>query len=91
MLQIVTDSSTMYTIEEGRTKGFEAVPLCVSIGNMEGRDLQVDMSEFYERISKGEIPRSSQPPIGDVVEIYEKYKDDEIINISMADGLSGTY
>lgn len=91
MLQIVTDSSTLYTVEAGKEKGFESVPLCVSIGDMEGRDLQVDMENFYSRISKGEVPKSSQPPIGDVIEAFEKFKDDEIINISMADGLSGTY
>lgn len=91
MLQIVTDSSTLYTVDEARALGFEAVPLCVNIGDMEGRDLLVDMEEFYARIGRGEIPKSSQPPIGDVVETYEKYKEDEIIDIAMADGLSGTY
>ena len=91
MLQIVTDSSTLYTAKEGRDLGFESIPLCVSIGDMEGRDLQVDMEDFYGRIQRAEIPTSSQPPIGDVIDVYEKYKGDEIINISMADGLSGTY
>ncbi len=91
MVQIITDSSTLYTVEEARKKGFEAVPLCVSIGDVDGRDLQVDMNDFYKRISEGQVPKSSQPPIGDVLEIFEKYADDEIINISMADGLSGTY
>jgi len=91
MLQIVTDSSTLYTVDEARELGFEALPLCVNIGDMEGRDLLVDMEEFYARIGRGEIPKSSQPPIGDVVETYEKYKEDEIIDIAMADGLSGTY
>lgn len=91
MLQIVTDSSTLYTVDEARALGFEAVPLCVNIGDMEGRGLLVDMEEFYARIGRGEIPKSSQPPIGDVVETYEKYKEDEIIDIAMADGLSGTY
>lgn len=91
MLQIVTDSSTLYTVDEARALGFEAVPLCVNIGDMEGRDLLVDMKDFYSRISRGEIPRSSQPPIGDVVAAYEKYENDEILNIAMADGLSGTY
>ena len=37
------------------------------------------------------MPTSSQPSIGHVVDIYNQYKEDEIINISMADGLSGTY
>ena len=91
MVQIITDSSVLYTVEEAKAAGFEAVPLCVSIGDFNGRDLQVYMEDFYARIKAGQHPTSSQPPIGDVVEIYEKYPEDEIINISMADGLSGTY
>ena len=91
MVRIVTDSSTLITAEEAEKMGIDMIPLCVNIGDMEGRDLQVDMDEFYGRIAKKEVPRSSQPPIGDVVDVYEKYPDDEIINISMADGLSGTY
>lgn len=91
MVKIVADSSTLYTIEEANELGFEVVPLNVSIGDMDGKDLQIDMKEFYERIEKGEIPRSSQPSIGDVLDVYEKYPENEILNISMADGLSGTY
>lgn len=91
MVKIITDSSTLYTVEEAKKLGFEAVPLCVSIGDFEGRDLQIDMKDFYGRIEKGQIPKSSQPPIGEVLDLYEAYKDDEIINIAMADGLSGTY
>ena len=91
MVRIVTDSSTLITADEAREMGIDVIPLCVSIGDMEGRDLEVDMDDFYGRIDRKEIPRSSQPPIGDVVDIYEKYPDDEIINIAMADGLSGTY
>ena len=91
MIQIITDSSPLYHPEEGKKQGFEVVPLCVNIGEFEGRDLLVDMDDFYRRIKEGGIPRSSQPPIGEVYEIYEKYKDSQIINIAMADGLSGTY
>lgn len=91
MVQIITDSSVLYTEEEARKAGFEAVPLCVHIGDLEGRDLQIDMKEFYHRIEAGQIPMSSQPPIGEVVDLYEKYQDSEIINIAIADGLSGTY
>lgn len=91
MVQIVTDSSVLYTEEEAKAAGFDVAPLCVSVGDMDGRDLQIDMEEFYGRIGKGEIPRSSQPPIGDVVEVYEKYQDADVLNICVADGLSGTY
>ena len=91
MVQIITDSSTLYTVEEAKELGFEVLPLCVNIGDLEGRDLHIDMKEFYERIDRGEIPQSSQPPIGEVLDMYEKYSNDEIINITIADGLSGTY
>lgn len=91
MVQIITDSSTLYTADEAKALGFESVPLCVNIGDFEGRDLLIDMDDYYDRIRKGGIPKSSQPPIGDVFDVYEKYQDCEIINISMADGLSGTY
>lgn len=91
MIQIITDSSTLYHPEEAKKLGFEVLPLCVNIGEFEGRDLLVDMEDFYDRIKKGGIPKSSQPPIGEVYDMYEQYEGAEIINIAMADGLSGTY
>lgn len=91
MVRIITDSSTLYTIDQAQEKGFDAVPLCVSIGDWDGRDLHMDYDRFYNEIANGNHPKSSQPPIGDVMEAFEKYPEDEIINISMADGLSGTW
>ena len=91
MVQIITDTSALFTPEQGRQLGFDVMPLCVSVGDLEGRDLAMDMREFYARIDRGEIPQSSQPPIGEVLDMYEKYADREVINITMADGLSGTY
>ncbi|MGI5983787.1 MAG: DegV family protein [Sakamotonia sp.] len=91
MVQIVTDSSVLYTEGEAKAAGFDVIPLCLSVGDMEGRDLQIDMKEFYDRIRAGQIPRSSQPPIGEVVEMYERYREADVLNICIADGLSGTY
>lgn len=91
MVKIITDSSSLYTVKEAKGAGIESIPLCVSIGEWHGRDLQMDMKEFYERIDSGLVPTSSQPPIGEVIDIYEMYPGQPIINIAMADGLSGTY
>ena len=91
MVKIITDSSTLYTPEEGKKLGFDVMPLCVNIADLEDRDLLVDMDVFYGKIAEGNHPRSSQPPVGEVMEAYEAYPEDEIINIAMADGLSGTY
>ena len=91
MIQIITDSSSLYTPEEAREAGFEAVPLCVCIGGSHERDLLLDMNQYYAKIDQGLLPTTSQPPLGDVLEAFDAYKDSEIIDIAMADGLSGTY
>ena len=51
MVEIITDSSVLYTEEEAKAAGFEAIPMCVHIGDMEGRDLKIDKEEFYWRIA----------------------------------------
>ena len=66
LVQIITDTSVLYKPEEAKELGFEAIPLCVNIGDFEGRDLLIDMDDYYERIRNGGIPKSSQPPIGEV-------------------------
>ena len=86
MVQIITDSSTLYTIEEAKKAGFEAVPLCVSVGDLEGRDMHIDMDEFYKRIKMGQVPMSSQPPIGDVLDVFEAYKDENGIDADVIVG-----
>ncbi len=91
MYQIITDTSALYTPEEGKAMGVEVLPLCVTIGDWEGRDLLMDMDKFYGYIKNGHLPQSSQPPIGEVIDAYEKYAGKKILNICMADGLSGTY
>lgn len=93
MVHIITDSSSLYTPEDARLSGFESIPLCVSIGGSDHRDLLLDMGEYYEKIRLGMLPTSSQPPLGDVIDAFESHagSDSRIINISMADGLSGTY
>ena len=68
MVQIITDSSTLITVAEGKEMGIDVLPLCVNIMDEDYRDLQVDMDDFYGKIAKGGIPKSSQPPVGEYVE-----------------------
>ncbi len=92
MIKIVSDSSTLYSIKEGQANKIDIAPLTVSINNKTYREYEdINTEEFIDIINEGHIPKSSQPSIGEVLDIYSKYPDDEIINISMADGLSGTY
>lgn len=91
MIQIITDSSCLYTHKEAESLGIISIPLCVHIGDLDFRDLEIPVPEFLTHIRAGNLPFSSQPPLGEVVSAYEHCRDAEIINISMADGLSGTY
>lgn len=92
MIRIVSDSSIQYSVKEGQAIGVDIAPLSVTINGNTYKELEdINTKEFIEIINQGHIPTSSQPSIGEVIEIYNKYKEDEIINISMADGLSGTY
>lgn len=92
MIKIFTDTSTMYTPQEGSAKGFKVFPLSVTINNKTYQEfVDIDTPTFYDEVIKGHVPSSSQPPIGLLMEAYEECQNDEIIHICMADGLSGTY
>lgn len=90
MVKIITDTSALYTIDEGKKLGIHVIPLCVTIKDEQMRDLCIDTQKFMNEVSNGAVPTSSQPPIGEVIEAYNAYEED-ILNITMADGLSGTY
>lgn len=92
MIKIVSDSSTLYSIEEAKKNNIDITPLTVTINNVTYKEFEeINTEKFIDIINHGHVPISSQPSIGEVLEIYNKYSQDEIINISMADGLSGTY
>ena len=92
MVRIVADTSTMYSTEEARAAGFDVAPLAVTIAGKTYRELnEIQLDEFVEIIGQGHMPTSSQPSLGDVIAIYEGCGEDEVLNIAMADGLSGTY
>lgn len=92
MIKIVSDSSTLYSIKDGQANNIDIAPLSVTIDGKTYTEFEdIQTKEFIDIINKGNVPTSSQPSIGEVIKLYEKDKDAEIINISMADGLSGTY
>ena len=92
MVRIVSDTSTMYSTARARKAGFEVSPLSVAIAGESYREYdEINAEQFVAKIHEGNMPTSSQPAIGEVAALYEKYPEDEILNIAMAHGLSGTY
>lgn len=92
MVRIVSDTSTLYSSSQANEAGFSVAPLSVHIGGKSYREFdEISAEEFVALIHQGNMPTSSQPAIGEVAELFDKFPNDEILNISMAMGLSGTY
>ena len=92
MVRIVSDTSTLYSTQQAREAGFAVSPLSVTIAGNSYREFDdIDPERFVDLIRQGNLPTSSQPAVGDVVALYQQFPEDEILNISMAAGLSGTY
>lgn len=92
MIRIVSDTSTLYSSKQAQEAGFQVSPLSVTIAGKSYREFdEISSEKFVSIIREGHMPTSSQPSIGDVTQLYEQFPDDEILNITMAAGLSGTY
>lgn len=91
-MRIITDTSALYSPKEGKELGFDVLPLNVVVDNKSYKEfVDITGQEFLDIVKKGHVPTSSQPSIGETMELFEKYADEEVLVISMADGLSGTY
>ena len=90
-MKIVTDTSTLYSPKEGKDLGVIVLPLSVTINKETWKEfVDIFPKEFVQKVRDGGIPTSSQPSVGETLEVFENEKE-ELLVISMADGLSGTY
>ena len=90
-MKIITDSSSLLSPAEGEALGVTVTPACAVIDGEVYRDyIDIDSEEFLKRIEAGSVPTSSQPAIGDVLDVFEGC-DEEMLYLSIGDGLSGTY
>lgn len=93
-IKIVTDSTCDLNDELIKKWGIIVVPLSISINGENYLD-RVDISpkEFMEKMKASqELPKSSQPPAGEFLKVYDELAADgyEIISIHMTGGMSGT-
>lgn len=93
MLQIVTDSSTLYSIREGEEKRITVCPLHVNIDGKSYRDFEdLTSTKLLKFIQEKKVPSTSQPSIGEKIDTYNRLSEEgEVLDITMAQGLSGTY
>ncbi|TFD95781.1 DegV family protein [Jeotgalibacillus sp. R-1-5s-1] len=92
---IVTDSTAYIPKELRERLSIHMVPLCVII-NGETYEEEVDLTtdEFYEAVrGDGDLPTTSQPPVGRFAALFEELAKDynEVISIHLSSGISGTF
>lgn len=91
-MKIITDTGSLYSPGEGKEIGIDVLPLNVTINHKSYREyVDIQSEEFIKIVQEGYVPSSSQPSVGVTMELFEKYEDEEMLVINMADGLSGTY
>ena len=94
-VRIVTDSTSDLPPTLASQHEIEVVPLNVHFANEVYKDgTEITADQFFEKLIKGPIhPTTSQPSIGEFIDIYKKIagKDDEIVSIHISKLLSGTY
>lgn len=89
-MKIVTDSSVMFSMEEGARRGMAVLPLVVAIDGQSWLEYEdVSAEEFLAKVRAGALPQSASPPPALTLKAYDT--DEEVIHLAMADGLSGAY
>ena len=93
-VKIVTDSTSDLPEDLAKSLGITVVPLNIHFGTemfKDGVDLSAD--EFYRRIATGrELPKTSQPSVGEFVSVYERLGQDAdgILSVHISSKVSGT-
>ena len=90
-MKIITDTAALIPPAEGAAQGVAVIPVCVSIDGKSYQDyVQITGAEFLKFVDAGGVPTSSQPAIGDMLDVLDA-GDDEMLMLTLGDGLSGAY
>lgn len=90
-MKIIADTATLYTPEQGAALGLTVVPVGVAINGKCYKDyIDITTAGFLEQIRAGGAPTTSQPALGDLLEVFEG-TEEEVLVLTVGDGLSGGY
>ncbi|WP_413627312.1 DegV family protein [Fructilactobacillus vespulae] len=93
---IVTDSSAYLSEEDIQKYNIHVIPLTIVFGDQSYQEgIDITNAEFYDKLANSkELPTTSQPPIGMLIEEYNKLAAegyDNVISIHLAATISGLY
>ena len=90
-MKIISDTASLFSPKTGAVANITIVPACVIDGARVYRDYDdISVEEFLQMIAAGAVPTSSQPAIGDLIDVFEG-SEEEILALFIGDGLSGGY
>ncbi|MGM0845412.1 MAG: DegV family protein [Bacillota bacterium] len=93
-IKIVTDSTVDLSKKDIEKYGIHVVPLSISIEGMTYLDrVDITPKEFMEKMKQStELPKSSQPPAGEFVKLYDELGSEGniVLSIHMTGNMSGT-
>lgn len=93
-IAVVTDSTAYLSDDEVEKYNLTIVPIPVIIDGKSYREgIDITTSEFYEKLRNSQsFPSTSQPPVGEMIELYQKLADegyDTVISIHLSSTISG--
>jgi DegV family protein with EDD domain len=91
---VVTDSTAYIPKEIRDNWNIHMIPLNVIFGNeVYQEEVDITAEQFYQEVKEKELPTTSQPPIGEFVELFERLAKeyDAVISIHLSSGISGTF
>ena len=90
-MRIISDTSTLYSPEEGAALGVHIIPASIIYRDKAYRDfIDITADKFLHLVQTGATPTSSQPAIGDLLDVFEE-SNEETLALFIGDGLSGGY
>jgi DegV family protein with EDD domain len=91
---IVSDSTAYLPRELVERHGIQIVSLYVNWEDRSEREVDMpDFNDFYDRLRTADrLPTTSQPSIGDFLDVYTRLLDDgyDVVSIHISGGISGT-
>ena len=88
-MRIISDTSTLYSPEEGAALGVHIIPASIIYRDKAYRDfIDITTDKFLHLVQTGATPTSSQPAIGDLFDVFEESKTKNIERIPNQRNLS---
>ena len=93
MVKITTDTTSMYTVAEGKAMGIDLVPMTLIAGEKSYREIEeINVDELKVLIEEGVKLTTSQPAVGEVMDLFEEASEESpILHITMGANFSGAY